>query len=78
MKSVNTFSKNPWLSHSSVLFPMHILIIFVKRKRLCSGGIIGKKCFILEIHRIHNLKEDDSPPANNKLTRMLADGSLEL
>lgn len=35
-----------------------------------------KKCILFfEIQQIRNLKEDDSPLANNKLTRLLADGS---
>lgn len=36
-----------------------------------------KKGFIFEMQRIHNIKEDDSPPVNNKLTQILADGCLQ-
>jgi len=33
-----------------------------------------KSCFFLRIQGIRHLKEDDSPPANNKAPRILADG----
>lgn len=44
------------------------------------GGIIEKAGLIFKIQQTFNLKEDDSPPANNKVTRILgqmADGSLK-
>lgn len=59
---------------------MGIFIVFVNKKLMFWGHNRKKKrkkflCF--EIQRKHDLKEDDSPPANNKLTRILADGLLQ-
>lgn len=70
VESIKIFGKNSWHQQGSVFFNRY-------SSNLCKvhthvQGARGEKKKILFVKcRIHNLKENDSPPLNNKPTEML-------
>lgn len=68
--------KIPGLQKALAYFQSYFIVL-VNKMLVFWGHNKKKGGFIFEIQRKHNHKEDDSPPANNKVTEILADGLLQ-